>query len=54
VSFWLAYLDVCRAVARANRVSLRTLDKALWPRSKELGAEASGPRRSRRRVSTVQ
>jgi hypothetical protein len=47
VSFWLAYLDACRALARANRVALRTLDKALWQRSKELSAEASGPRRAR-------
>jgi hypothetical protein len=35
VSFWLAYLDVCRALARRHGVSLRTLDKALWQHSKE-------------------
>jgi len=40
VSFWLAYLDACRSLARQSRVSLRTLDKALWQRSKELSAAA--------------
>jgi hypothetical protein len=35
VSFWLAYLEACRALARENGVSLRTLDKALWQHSKE-------------------
>ena len=35
VSFWLAYLEACRALARDNGVSLRTLDKALWQHSKE-------------------
>jgi len=35
VSFWLAYLEACRALARENGVSLRTLDKALWQYSKE-------------------
>jgi hypothetical protein len=35
VSFWLAYLDACRTLARRSGVSLRTLDKALWQRSKE-------------------
>ena len=53
VSFWLAYLDACRALARRTGVSLRTLDKALWQRSKELsGAPASsaaGERGRRRR-----
>jgi hypothetical protein len=37
VSFWLAYLEACRALARDNGVSLRTLDKALWQHSKERG-----------------
>lgn len=37
VSFWLAYLDCCRALAREAGVSLRTLDKALWQHSKERG-----------------
>jgi hypothetical protein len=36
VSFWLEYLDACRELARRARVSLRTLDKALWQYSKEL------------------
>lgn len=35
VSFWLAYLEACRTLARDNGVSLRTLDKALWEHSKE-------------------
>ncbi len=35
VSFWLAYLAACRALARRARVSIRTLDKALWEYSKE-------------------
>jgi hypothetical protein len=35
VSFWLAYLEACRTLARENGVSLRTLDKALWQHSKE-------------------
>jgi hypothetical protein len=35
VSFWLAYLEACRTLARENGVSLRTLDKALWEHSKE-------------------
>jgi hypothetical protein len=36
VSFWLAYLEACRALARRSGVSIRTLDKALWQHSKEL------------------
>lgn len=43
VSFWLAYLDACRALARRSGVSLRTLDKALWQRSKEISAAAGQP-----------
>jgi hypothetical protein len=35
VSFWLQYLDACRALAREHGVSIRTLDKALWQYSKE-------------------
>ena len=35
VSFWLAYLEACRSLARGSGVSIRTLDKALWQRSKE-------------------
>lgn len=27
---WQEYVEVCRATARANGVSMRTLDKALW------------------------
>jgi hypothetical protein len=38
VSFWLAYLEACRSLARRGGVSLRTLDKALWQYSKELSA----------------
>jgi hypothetical protein len=35
MSFWLAYLAVCRALAQRGGVSIRTLDKALWQHSKE-------------------
>jgi hypothetical protein len=42
ISFWLGYLATCRELARRNRVSLRTLDKALWRFSKE---RAAGERR---------
>ncbi len=38
LSFWLAYLEACRTIAARAGVSLRTLDKALWQRSKELSA----------------
>jgi hypothetical protein len=34
-SYWLAYLEACRALALEHGVSLRTLDKALWQWSKE-------------------
>jgi hypothetical protein len=44
VSFWLEYLQACRALARRSGVSIRTLDKALWQHSKEHDAERS-PRR---------
>ena len=37
VSFWLAYLETCRTLARRSGISLRTLDKALWQYSKERG-----------------
>jgi hypothetical protein len=36
VSFWLGYLAACRQIARDARVSVRTLDRALWQYSKEL------------------
>jgi hypothetical protein len=45
VSFWLRYLDACRDLARANAVSIRTLDKALWQHSKERSAAHSRARR---------
>jgi AcrR family transcriptional regulator len=35
LSFWLEYLCTCRELARRHRVSIRTLDKALWQHSKE-------------------
>jgi hypothetical protein len=43
VSFWLAYLEACRALAGRAGVSLRTLDKALWQHSKELSQAARAP-----------
>lgn len=35
VTFWLEYLSACRDLARRHRVTIRTLDKALWQHSKE-------------------
>jgi hypothetical protein len=35
VSFWVGYLDACRALAREAGVGIRVLDKALWQHSKE-------------------
>ena len=35
ISFWLEYLEACRELSRRSRVSIRTLDKALWQYSKE-------------------
>jgi len=50
VSFWLAYLEACRTLAHQAGVSLRTLDKALWQRSKEISraspAAGAGAERS--------
>ena len=37
VDFYLAYLSQCRRLSRANNVSLRTLDRALWQWSKDTG-----------------
>jgi hypothetical protein len=34
-AFWADYVGACRALARENGISLRTLDKALWQHSKE-------------------
>lgn len=33
--FWLSYTEHCRALAKRNNVSMRTLDRALWQYSKE-------------------
>ena len=38
VNFYLAYLDACRDLAKAHRVTLRDLDRALW----QWSAEQSG------------
>ncbi len=38
ISFWLGYLAACRELTRRYRVSVRTLDKALWQYSKERSA----------------
>jgi hypothetical protein len=43
VGFWIAYLAACRDLAERHRISIRTLDKALWQHSKEVAL--SGPRR---------
>jgi len=42
VSFWLAYLEACRRLARQTGVSVRTLDKALWQRSREISRASAG------------
>jgi hypothetical protein len=42
LDFWLEYLGACRELARRNRVSTRTLDKALWQYSKERSAREQG------------
>ena len=44
VSFWLEYLRTCRELARSSRVSIRTLDKALWQHSKERAERARSAR----------
>jgi hypothetical protein len=33
-AFWQSYVDFCRSLAKRNRVSMRTLDRALWQYSK--------------------
>jgi hypothetical protein len=33
--FWWAYVKYCRALAKSNRIDMRTLDRALWQYSKE-------------------
>jgi hypothetical protein len=38
VDYYLSYLAKCRELARKHKVSLRTLDRALWQWSKENGA----------------
>lgn len=48
VSFWLAYLDACRALAAKHGVAQRTLDKALWQHSYE---RSRGRRRAQRRCA---
>jgi hypothetical protein len=40
ISFWLGYLEACRALAAESGVSIRTLDKALWQWSKERSVAA--------------
>lgn len=41
ISFWLGYLEACRALAAQCGVSIRTLDKALWQWSKERSVAAA-------------
>ncbi len=33
--FWWGYVRICRDLAEANAVCMRTLDKAMWQYSKE-------------------
>jgi hypothetical protein len=40
MSYWLAYLDACRAIAREAGVTMRVLDKALWQYSSEQAARS--------------
>ena len=35
INYYLEYLDFCKLLARKNRVTLRTLDRAFWQWSKE-------------------
>jgi hypothetical protein len=42
ISFWLGYLETCRALAAECGVSIRTLDRALWQWSKERSVMARG------------
>jgi hypothetical protein len=37
VSFWLRYVNACRALAREAGVSIRARDQALWQHSKDRG-----------------
>ena len=34
-NFWWEYVRICRDLAEANAVDMRTLDKAMWQYSKE-------------------
>lgn len=43
VRFWLAYLDACRELAQRHATDIRTLDKALWQHSKEVGGAPVNP-----------
>jgi len=45
IDFYLAYLDECRRLARINKVSLRTLDRALWQWSKDKSKKVRNHRR---------
>jgi hypothetical protein len=38
IGFYLDYLAACRKLAREHKLSLRTLDRALWQWSKERGS----------------
>jgi hypothetical protein len=40
IDFYLSYLDECKTLARANNVSLRSLDRALWQWSKEVSEKS--------------
>lgn len=44
---WPAYCEALRALSREHRVSLRTLDKALWTLGRALAAKGRGARRDR-------
>jgi hypothetical protein len=47
IDFYLAYLNECRTLAWQNKVSLRTLDRALWQWSKDASEKRDIKGRSR-------
>lgn len=55
ISFWLEYLAACRNIADRHKVTVRTLDKALWEHSKEHSHQAGdyGPLVSDQTRSTL-
>jgi hypothetical protein len=42
IHYYLSYLETCRELARKHKVSMRTLDRALWQWSKQHGTQKTG------------